>query len=52
MKFVIYPRAQSDIDGIWDYSAENWNAERADSYVDEIRKAVEIVAADPRRVVP
>jgi len=49
MRIVIYPRAQSDIDGIWDYSAENWNAEQAHRYVGEIRKAIEIVAGDPSR---
>jgi toxin ParE1/3/4 len=33
------PLAVSDIDRIWDYSAENWGPDQADRYTDEIRDA-------------
>lgn len=33
------PAAETDIDGIWDYSAENWGPDQADRYTDEIRDA-------------
>lgn len=48
-RFVLSPRAQADIDKIWDYTAERWDSEQADRYVHSLREAVETVAADPRR---
>ncbi|NJR72167.1 MAG: type II toxin-antitoxin system RelE/ParE family toxin [Gammaproteobacteria bacterium] len=33
------PEAAADIDEIWDYSANMWGLDRADSYVDAIRDA-------------
>jgi len=46
---VLSPRAQRDIDEIWDYSAGIWGVQQAEVYVRQIRRAVEIVAEDPRR---
>jgi toxin ParE1/3/4 len=46
---VLSPRAQRDIDEIWDYSASIWGVQQAEVYVRQIRRAVEIVAEDPRR---
>lgn len=48
-RFVLSPRAQQDLDDIWDFSAERWGDDRADSYVRGIRAAIETIAADPRR---
>ena len=31
------PLATADIDGIWDYTAENWGLDQADQYTDDIR---------------
>lgn len=39
------PAAQADIGEIWDYSADNWGADQADRYVDDIRDACLAVAA-------
>jgi len=33
------PAAEADIEGIWDYSADNWGPDQADRYTDEIRDA-------------
>ena len=49
---VVSPRAEADIDGIWDYTAEQWGPDRADRYVRDIWQAIERVAADPRRGRP
>lgn len=32
-RVVFSPRAQLDLDEIWEYSADRWNIEQADSYV-------------------
>jgi len=49
MSYVLSPRAQADIDEIWEYSADRWDIEQANRYVSELRRAIEIVASDPRR---
>ena len=33
------PKAQSDLEEIWDFTAENWGAARAESYVRAIAQA-------------
>ena len=43
------PRAEADIDGIWDYSAENWGPDQADRYTDEIRDACRALASGRRQ---
>jgi len=42
------PAAETDIDGIWNYSADNWGPEQADRYTDEIRDACEALAVGRR----
>jgi|SRR3954469_17954711 toxin ParE1/3/4 len=49
MNYVVSPRAQADIDEIWEYSADRWDIDQANRYISEIRSAIEIVASDPRR---
>jgi toxin ParE1/3/4 len=48
-RYVLSPLAQADIDDIWDYSADRWNEDQAQRYIEDIRRAVETVARDPRR---
>jgi plasmid stabilization system protein ParE len=43
------PRAQADIEQIWDYSAERFGAEQADDAIREIQRAAQTIAGDPRR---
>jgi toxin ParE1/3/4 len=50
--YILSPRAQADIDEIWDYTADRWDIDQADHYVGEIRRAVETVADDPRKGRP
>lgn len=50
MKVLAFsPAAETDIDGIWDYSADNWGPDQADRYTDEIRDACQALAAGRRR---
>jgi plasmid stabilization system protein ParE len=32
-RYVISPRAQSDIEDIWDYTVERWNSAQAERYI-------------------
>ena len=47
MRFVVSPRAQADLDDIWDYTVEQWGVRRAEIYARLIMAAVDAVAADP-----
>jgi toxin ParE1/3/4 len=50
--YVLSPRAQADIESIWDYTAERWGKAQAEHYIRSIKDAIETVAADPRRGRP
>jgi len=40
MKAIAFsPEAETDIDEIWDYTADRWGPDQADSYTDAIRDA-------------
>jgi toxin ParE1/3/4 len=47
-RFTLSPRAQADIEEIWDYTVEHWNVGQAEVYLRKIKAAVEAVADDPR----
>ena len=48
-RYLLSPRAQADLEGIWDYSAERWGVDQAETYTRQIQTMVERLAADPRR---
>jgi toxin ParE1/3/4 len=50
--YVLSPRAQTDIDEIWNYTQDQWGADQAETYIRLIQAAIEAVAADPRRGRP
>ena len=43
------PAAITDIDGIWDYTAETWGLDQADCYTDVIRDACNDLSAGVKR---
>ena len=47
--YVISPRAQADIEDIWDYTAERWRDDQAARYIRALQAAIETIAADPQR---
>ena len=47
--FVFTPAAEADIEGIWDYTAEHWNIDQADRYIDDIRDACRGLADGRKR---
>ncbi len=51
-RFVLSPRAQADIDEIWNYTVERWGVEQAELYVRQLGSAVEAIAQDPKRGWP
>ena len=50
--YLVSPRAQADLDEIWDYSAQRWGEDRAERYIRELWEGIKNVAADPRRARP
>lgn len=50
--YRLTPAAQRDLSSIWDFTKERWDAHQAETYVVEIRAAIERVAADPSRGRP
>jgi toxin ParE1/3/4 len=47
--YVLSPAARADLDSIWDYTAETWSTDPAESYVLGIRTACEALASGLRR---
>ncbi len=47
--YVLSPGAEQDLDEIWDFTKGRWGREQANRYVLQIRRAIELLAADPRR---
>lgn len=50
--YRLTPAAQRDLSSIWDYTEQRWDAFQAETYLLEIRAAIERVADDPRRGRP
>jgi toxin ParE1/3/4 len=46
------PRARRDIQDIWEYSAQRFGDERAEAHIQEIERAAQTIAEDPRRGRP
>jgi toxin ParE1/3/4 len=47
-RYTLSPRAQADIEDIWNYTIERWDAQQAEIYLRQLRTAIESVAATPR----
>lgn len=47
--YRLTPAAQRGLSSIWDFTEERWNTRQAETYIGEIRTAVERVAEDPDR---
>ena len=45
--YVLKPRAQRDLEEIWDYSAVNWSVDQAEVYVRQIQQTLALLANDP-----
>lgn len=47
--YRLTPAAQRDLSSIWDYTEEHWDVLQAETYINEIRAAIERVAEEPAR---
>lgn len=47
--YRLTPAAQRDLSSIWDYTREQWGEHQAETYVLEIRNAIERIAERPDR---
>ena len=45
--FVLTPRAQADLDEIWDYTADRWGLDQAETYTRQLWTDIAIVADRP-----
>lgn len=48
-RYRLTPAAQRDLSSIWDFTQERWDVRQAETYVNEIRAAIERIAGDPFR---
>jgi toxin ParE1/3/4 len=46
-RFVLKPRAQADLDEIWDYTAERWGQEQAETYTRQLWRNIQAIADQP-----
>jgi toxin ParE1/3/4 len=46
-RFVLSPAARTDLDEIWDYTCERWDADQAERYLREVQHTIERAAVDP-----
>lgn len=46
--FLLSPAAQADLDEIWDYTAQRWNVDQAETYINALRDACHDLAAGKR----
>jgi ParE toxin of type II toxin-antitoxin system, parDE len=50
-RFVLSPRAQTDLDDIWNYTADRWGLDQAETYTRDIWQRIEEVAAIPSAII-
>jgi toxin ParE1/3/4 len=48
-RYVLSPKAQADIEAIWNYSIRRWSLDQAERYVRVIQTEIEQIASDPSR---
>jgi toxin ParE1/3/4 len=48
-RYRLTPKAQADLDDIWEYTAERWSVDQAEKYVRQLAEAMALIAVDPSR---
>jgi len=48
LDIVVSPRAEADLDDIWEYTIDRWGERQAEIYLRLIKEAMGVVAADPK----
>lgn len=52
MHYVLSPRAQVDVESIWNYTVAKWGPAQAELYIRGIKEALEVIAIEPQRGQP
>lgn len=47
-RYLLRPRAQRDLEEIWEYTATNWSTGQAATYIRQIQHSCDLIADDPR----
>lgn len=47
--YVLSPRAQRDLEDIWDYTAQRWSIDQAETYIRAIGEALDRLSVAPSR---
>jgi len=47
-QYSLSPAARVDLDDIWDYTCERWDAKQAEKYLREIQRAIERITDNPQ----
>jgi toxin ParE1/3/4 len=45
--YTLRPAAKSDLEAIWDYTAQTWSAAQAETYVRKLFNAFDLLVANP-----
>lgn len=51
-EYRLTPAAESDLEVIWQYTAQEWNLEQAHRYIDMLTTAFAELAEQPRHWLP
>jgi len=46
-RFILSPRAQRDLDEIWDYTAKRWSVDQAEIYTHQLWQDIAAIATQP-----
>jgi toxin ParE1/3/4 len=46
--YLLRPRAQRDLEEIWEYSAAKWGVDQAEAYIRQIQRTLHLLADEPR----
>ena len=46
-EYRLKPKAREDMEAVWLYSLNQWGADRADRYIDDLTAAFELLAHNP-----
>jgi toxin ParE1/3/4 len=46
-RYILSPRAQADLDKIWDRTAERWGVDQAEFYIRQLQQHIMAAAAQP-----
>jgi toxin ParE1/3/4 len=46
-RVTLSPRAQGDLDAIWDYTAAAWDDDQAEQYVRQLWQHIQMIAENP-----